>query len=174
MVKSVYKFIQQLWKKPKENLGSLFKERLIEWRREPVVKRIEKPTRIDKARALGYKAKKGVIVVRVRVRKGGRRRPRPREGRKPSKAGMVKFTPKKSLRWIAEEKAQKKFPNLEVLNSYWVASDGQFSWYEIIMVNPYSPIIKSDPNLKWIAEPQHRKRVFRGLTAAGKKARGLK
>lgn len=143
------------------------------WRKERVVKRIERPTLLDRARRLGYKAKKGFVIVRVRVRKGGRRRPRYRRGRKPSKAGLVKFTPKKSLRWIAEEKAQRKFPNLNVLNSYKVAEDGQYKWFEVIMVDPNSPVIKKDKNLKWIASPVNRKRVFRGLTAAGKKSRGL-
>jgi large subunit ribosomal protein L15e len=171
---SVYKRISETWKKSKQSLKEIFKERLIKWRRQRVVERIERPTRLDRARALGYKAKPGYVIARVRVRKGGRRRRLyGRRGRKPSKAGLTKFTPKKSLRWIAEEKAQKKFPNLEILNSYYVAEDGKYKWFEILMVDPNSPHIKSNPKIKWISEPQHRKRVFRGLTAAGKKARGL-
>ena len=171
-MKSFYKFISQLWKRPKK-LESL-KERLIEWRKQPTIQRVEKPTRLDKARRLGYKAKKGFVIVRVRVRKGGRRRRLyGRRGRKPSKAGLVKLTPKKSLRWIAEERAQRKFPNLEVLNSYYLAEDGKYKWYEVIMVDKNLPEIKSDKNIKWITEKQHRRRVFRGLTSAGKKARGL-
>ena len=171
-MKSFYKFISRLWKKPKK-LNSL-KERLIEWRKQPAIQRVEKPIRIDRARRLGYKAKRGFIIVRVRIKKGGRkRRLYGRRGRKPSKAGLVKFTPKKSLRWIAEERAQRKFPNLEVLNSYYLAEDGKYKWYEVIMVDKNLPEIKSDKNIKWITEKQHRRRVFRGLTSAGKKARGL-
>jgi len=171
-MKSFYKFISQLWKKPK-NLDSL-KERLIELRKQPAIQRVEKPIRIDRARRLGYKAKRGFIIVRVRIKKGGRkRRLYGRRGRKPSKAGLVKFTPKKSLRWIAEERAQRKFPNLEVLNSYYLAEDGKYKWYEVIMVDKNLPEIKADKNIKWITEKQHRRRVFRGLTSAGKKARGL-
>ncbi len=170
---SLYSMLKKLWKGGE--LRELYRERLIKWRKEPAVVRVERPTRLDRARALGYKAKKGFIIVRVRVRKGGRsRRLYGRRGRKPSKAGVRKFTPRKSLQWIAEEKAQRKFPNLEVLNSYYVAEDGQYKWYEVIMVDPNQPTIKSDKNIKWIAEKQHRKRVFRGLTSAGKKARGLK
>lgn len=151
------------------------KRRLIEWRKQPTIVRVEKPTRLDRARALGYKAKKGFVIARVRVRKGGRsRRLYGRGGRKPSKAGLRKFTPGKSLQWIAEEKAQRKFPNLEVLNSYYVGEDGQYKYYEVILVDPNQPTIKKDKNIGWIAEKQHRKRVFRGLTSAGKKARGLK
>ncbi|RLI98845.1 MAG: 50S ribosomal protein L15e [Candidatus Aenigmatarchaeota archaeon] len=175
MVKSFYRYISKFWKRPKEYLGEIFKKRLIAWRKEPTVKRIEKPTRLDRARALGYRAKQGFVVARVKVRKGGRRRRLyGRGGRKPSKAGLVRFKPKKSLRWIAEEKAQRKFPNLEVLNSYPVGEDGQYKFFEVILVDPNHPNIKSDPKIKWIAEKQHRKRVFRGLTSAGKKARGLK
>jgi large subunit ribosomal protein L15e len=126
------------------------KKRLIEWRKQPTVIRIEKPTKIYKARMLGYKAKQGIIVVRVRVRKGKMERERPDSGRRPKRMGTTRLTIKKSLRWIAEEKAQRNFPNLEVLNSYYVAEDGKYKWYEVIMVDPYHPAIKSDKNLSWI------------------------
>ncbi len=77
----MYKYVRKIWKKPKKALGKLWQERLIKFRREPVFLRVEKPTRIDRARSLGYKAKPGVIVVRVRVPKGGRERPREKAGR---------------------------------------------------------------------------------------------
>ena len=41
----------------------------------PVIHRCTRPTRPDKARRLGYKAKQGYVVYRVRVRRGGRKRP---------------------------------------------------------------------------------------------------
>jgi len=140
------KYIKLINKVYKEEL----KKRLIEWRKQPTVIRIEKPTKIYKARMLGYKAKQGIIVVRVRVRKGKMERERPDSGRRPKRMGTTRLTIKKSLRWIAEEKAQRKFPNLEVLNSYYVAEDGKYKWYEVIMVDPYHPAIKSDKNLSWI------------------------
>jgi len=171
---NLYKALRNFWKSGEQE--KILKQRMIEWRSQPVVTRIEKPTRLDRARALGYKAKQGFVVVRVRVRKGGRSR---RifgwiSGKKPSSAGIRRFTPRKSLRWIAEEKAQRKFPNLEVLNSYYVAEDGRYKWFEVIMVDKHHPSIKSDKNISWITEKQHRKRVYRGLTSAGKKARGLR
>lgn len=150
------------------------KKRIIEWRRQPAVVRIEKPTRLDRARALGYKAKQGFIVVRVRVRKGGRRKERPNKGRRPKRMGVYGFAPAKSLRLIAEERAARKYPNLEVLNSYYVGEDGQYKWFEVILVDPHHPAIKSDPEIKWICNKVHRGRVFRGLTSAGKKMRGLR
>ncbi|MEM5834578.1 MAG: 50S ribosomal protein L15e [Candidatus Aenigmatarchaeota archaeon] len=173
MAKGLYQHLREAWKSG--SLEKVIKEKLVEWRKQHTVERIEKPTRLDRARALGYKAKKGFVLARVKVRKGGRRRRLyGRGGRKPSKAGLVKFTPKKSLRQIAEEKAQRKFPNLEVLNSYYVAEDGKYKYFEVILVDPHHPNIKADPKINWICSPANRKRVFRGLTSAGKKARGLK
>ncbi len=167
----IHKYLKAIWKRPSEKVER-FKEMMREWRRDPVVKRIEKPTRLDRARALGYKAKQGYVIARVRVKKGGRKRPKPRGGRRPKRAGISKFTPKKGLKWIAEEKAARKFPNLEVLNSYWVGDDGVYKYYEVILVDPNHPVIKKDKRISWIAN--QRGRVFRGLTSAGKKARGLR
>ncbi|MEM2588277.1 MAG: 50S ribosomal protein L15e [Candidatus Bathyarchaeia archaeon] len=170
-----YKYIAEAWKKPGESfVEELMRQRLIDWRRQPAVVRIEKPTRLDRARKLGYKAKQGFIVVRVRVRRGGLRKQRPRSGRRPKRMGVRKYKPAKSLRLIAEERAARKFPNLEVLNSYWVGEDGRFKWFEVIMVDPSHPAIKSDKDVNWICQKQHRGRVFRGLTSAGKKVRGLR
>ncbi len=41
-----------------------WRKRLAEWRKEPAVLRIDRPTRIDRARSLGYKAKQGFLIVR--------------------------------------------------------------------------------------------------------------
>ncbi|ABN69952.1 LSU ribosomal protein L15E [Staphylothermus marinus F1] len=175
MVKGMYHYIAQLWKRPYEgDMLTLMRQRLIKWRREPAIIRIEKPTRLDRARALGYKAKQGFIIVRVRVRKGGLRKQRPNKGRRPKRMGIYGFAPSKSLRLIAEERAARKYPNLEVLNSYYVGEDGNYKWYEVILVDPHHPAICNDPDIKWICEKQHRRRVFRGLTSAGKKMRGLR
>ena len=82
-MKSMYAFIREAWKRPWEGfMGRLMWERLQKWRREPAVVRIDRPTRIDRARSLGYRAKKGIIVVRVRVRRGGTTPTRPNKGRK--------------------------------------------------------------------------------------------
>ncbi len=175
MAKSMYHYIALAWKKPYEGEHKdLMKERLIKWRRQPTIVRVEKPTRLDRARALGYKAKQGIIVVRVKVRKGGMRKERPNKGRRPKRMGIYGFAPAKSLRLIAEERAARKYPNLEVLNSYYVGEDGVYKWFEVILVDPHHPAIKSDPDLNWITESVHKGRVFRGLTSAGKKMRGLR
>ena len=174
MAKSLYGFISDAWKRPGASyVGELRQSRLMGWRREPAVVRIGRPTRLDRARSLGYKAKQGIIVVRAKVRRGGRRKTRPKHGRRPKRMGVHKITPGKSLQRIAEERAARKYPNMEVLNSYWVAEDGKRKWYEIIFVEPANPVIASDKNLNWICSRKHKGRVFRGKTSAGKKGRGL-
>ena len=58
----------------------------------------------------------------------------------------------KSIQRIAEERTSKRYPNLEVLNSYWVGEDGKNKFFEVIMVDPHHPAIKADKQLGWIAE----------------------
>jgi large subunit ribosomal protein L15e len=84
------------------------------------------------------------------------------------------MTVKKNMQRIAEERASKKYPNLEVLNSYWVGGDGRHEWYEIIMVDPHHPVIMSDQKINWICDAEHKGRAYRGLTSAGRKGRGLR
>ncbi len=166
----VYARIRELWKNPKQNLGDLWKQRLIQWRKEPVTVRISRPTRLDRARSLGYKAKPGIIMVRQRVSRGKRQRPKFSGGRR-SKHMRRKKVLSMNYQQIAEQRAAKKYLNLEVLNSYWVGQDGKHCWYEVILLDKEHPAIKSDKNLSWIAEKQHTGRAFRGLTAAGKRSR---
>ncbi len=168
----MYKAIRELWKKPKETLGVLYKQRLIDWRREEVATPIKRPTRLDRARSLGYKAKKGIFLLRIRVKRGGRKRLYRKHGRR-SKTMRRKKIVGMSYQWIAEQKAQRKHHNLEVLNSYFVGKDGIHSWYEIIMLDPYAPEIKADKHLNWICYRKQTNRVLRGKTSAGQKSRGL-
>jgi len=54
MAKSCYGYIRDAWKSPGASyVGALRQERLVKWRREPAVLRIERPTRLDRARSLG-------------------------------------------------------------------------------------------------------------------------
>lgn len=167
-----YKYVRDVWKKPRENLKELWQQRIIQWRKEPVTLRIDHPTRIDRARSLGYKAKPGFIIVRQRVDRGGRQRPQIRAGRR-SKHMSRRKNLRISYKTVAERRAASKFQNLEVLNSYYVGEDGQNYWYEIILVDKAHPSILSDKRINWIAEKQHTRRAFRGLTSAARKSRGL-
>ncbi len=170
-----YKYLTEEWNKPEASfVKDLMKERVIGWRREPAVNRIERPTRLDKARKLGFKAKQGFVMVRVRIRRGSRKKPRPKTGRRSKRLGVLKLKTAKSLQQMAEERAARRFANLEVLNSYWAWQDGRFKWYEVVMVDPNHPVIKSDENISWIGDKAQRGRAFRGLTSAGKEVRGLR
>lgn len=172
--RNLYGYVRQAWKVPdKSFLKHVTWARMVEWRRGPAFARLEHPTRIDRARGLGYRAKPGFVVVRARVRRGGRRKPRPMGGRHPKRRGLNKITMAKSIQRMAEERTAKRYPNLEVLNSYWIGEDGMHKYYEVILVDPHHPAIRNDPKINWICEPQHLGRAFRGLTSAGRKGRGL-
>jgi len=161
----LYAKLNELWRRKPEELKALMKQRLIKWRRGPAVVRVEKPLRLDRARMLGYKAKQGFVVLRVRIRRGGFQKPRPRAGRRPKALGVVKHKVNVSMMEEAIQRAKKRYPNLYPLGAYWVAEDGMYKWFEVIMVDPYHPAIQSDreiqfpaPLLKHIARRSKKKR----------------
>lgn len=159
------------WKRP-DNV--LLKERMIEWRRSDAATVVNKPLRLDRARALGYKAKKGFVVLRIRLLRGGRKRERQGvKGRKSRKQYHRKIL-KMSYQWVAEIRAARKFPNLEVLNSYLLGKDGKHAFFEVILVDPSRPEIRSDPVYSWIVSHKNRRRAERGITSAARKSRGFR
>lgn len=166
----VYKYLKQLWQNDHD---SNMAERYVEWRRQPVTYRIERPTRLDRARALGYHAKQGIFVVRQRVSSGGHTREDWSGGRHSSNSG-VRLNLRKNYQLISEERTARKFKNCEVLNSYFVGHDAKNYWYEVIMLDKNHPNTLADHRTSWIANPAHKGRVFRGLTSAGHKVRGLR
>lgn len=87
-----------------------------------MIHRASRPSRPDKARRLGYKAKQGYVIYRVRVRRGGRKRPVPKgiTYGKPKTHGVNKLKPTRNLRSVAEERVGRRCANLRVLNSYWI------------------------------------------------------
>jgi large subunit ribosomal protein L15e len=165
------KYLAEIWAKPKENMGLAWRTRLIQWRTEPAIVKVDSPLRPDRAHRLGYRAKKGFVVIRVRLERGGRKRERISSGRKSHNSRHMKIV-EKNYRLVAEERVQKEFSNLEVLDSYYVGEDGKNFWFEVIMVDPNTPEIKADRRINWICNEKGR--VFRGLTGAGKKSRGLR
>lgn len=166
----MYYYIKEAWKKPDTKI---LRQRMIEWRKTPAIVKVDKPLRLDRARNLGYKDKKGFVVARVRLLRGGRKKPRPRKARR-SKRMTVRKTLKMNYRWVAEQRAARKFANLEVLNSYEIGKDGMHYFYEIILVDPQRPEIQNDSTMKWICNKANSKRALRGLTSAAKKSRGLR
>ena len=54
----------QVWLKMWKDNSTVLREKAILWRRQNAITRIDKPSRIARAKRLGYKAKQGIIVVR--------------------------------------------------------------------------------------------------------------
>lgn len=170
-----YKYLQELWKKKQSTVMQfILRMRTWEYRQMAAVHRCSKPSRIERARRLGYKAKQGYVVYRVKIRRGNRKRPAPKGvvcGKLKS-IGIVGLKNVKNYQSVAEEKVGRKLPGLRVLNSYWVGQDATFKFFEVILVDPAHQAIRNDPRINWICSQKHRE--MRGLTSAGKKHRGLR
>lgn len=153
----------------------LYRIRCWEYRQKTVIHRATKPSRPDKARSLGFKSKKGYVIYRVRVRRGGRKRPVPKGATygKPTNQGVNQLKYQKSLRSTAEERVGRRISNMRVLNSYWVNQDSTYKFFEVILVDPSHSNIRTDAKINWIVNPVHKHREARGLTSIGKKSRGI-
>ncbi|KAH0838326.1 ribosomal L15-domain-containing protein [Lanmaoa asiatica] len=188
-----YKYISELYKKKQSDvLRFLLRVRCWEYRQLNVIHRASRPSRPDKARRLGYKAKQGYVIYRVRVRRGNRKKPVPKgtlrrpacacgcswysSGAtygKPVRQGVNHLKFQRGLRSVAEERVGRRCGNLRVLNSYWINQDGVYKYYEVILVDPSHKAIRRDPRINWITKPVHKRREARGLTSIGKQNRGL-
>lgn len=154
-----YKYIKESLQNAYKQRSETYRSRVIQWRKEPSVKKVEKPTNIPRARTLGYKAKKGYVIARAKIHKGRRTRRKPRKGRK-SKNNYIFVQPGISHKNMAEQKVNRKYPNMEVLNSYWVGEDGNYKYYEVILAD-YSKATVENTAVK------RRGRAYRGITSAG-------
>ena len=100
-----YKYVQELWRKHQSDLlRVLIRIRSWPYRQLTKVHRAPRPTRPEKARRLGYRAKQGYVIYRVRVRRGGRKR-KCRKGAtygKPTNQGVTQLKFQRSLRSVAE------------------------------------------------------------------------
>ncbi|KAF7147915.1 hypothetical protein RHSIM_Rhsim03G0165500 [Rhododendron simsii] len=202
-----YTYVSELWRKKQSDvMRFLLRVRCWEYRQLPSIVRVTHPTRPDKARRLGYKAKQlvviysgpfiftecgmivpslafstqmpaeGYVIYRVRVRRGGRKRPVPKGivYGKPTNQGVTQLKFQRSKRSVAEERAGRKLGGLKVLNSYWLNEDSTYKYFEVILVDPAHNAIRNDPRINWICNPVHKHRELRGLTSAGKENRGLR
>ncbi|KAK2361466.1 60S ribosomal protein L15-1 [Trifolium repens] len=169
-----YKYISELWRKKQSDVMRFMQRvRCWEYRQQSSIVRLTRPTRPDKARRLGYKAKQGYVVYRVRVRRGGRKRPVSKGivYGKPTNQGVTQLKFQRSKRSVAEERAGRKLGGLRVLNSYWVNEDSTFKYFEVILVDVAHSAIRNDPRINWLTNPVHKHRELRGLTSAGKENR---
>ena len=134
----------RLWK---ENAPEL-RERVIRWRKQNAILRIERPSRIDRARRLGYKAKQGIVVIRMRVGSGGMRRQRPRGGRRPKHLGVTRIKQDDDMKTVANRRVLERYPNMKLLGSYFLYKDGKHYWYEVILADPSHPRIIKDKEMR--------------------------
>jgi large subunit ribosomal protein L15e len=171
-----YKYLEELYKKKQSDvLRFILRVRCWELRQLAAVHRASRPSRPDKARRLGYKAKQGYVIYRVRVRRGNRKRPvvKGQTYGKPAGHGVNQLKFERNLRSVAEERVGRICGNLRVLNSYWINQDSTYKFFEVILVDPSHKAIRRDPRINWICQSVHKHRELRGLTSAGKSSRGL-
>ncbi len=131
----------------KENSPEL-RAKAIEWRKQFALTRIERPSRIQKARRLGYKAKQGITTVRMRVGRGNMRKKRPVAGRRQKHLGVTRIKPDVSMQQVAERRVLERFPNMKLLGSYFLYKDGMYLWYEVILADPSHPRIFKDKEMR--------------------------
>jgi large subunit ribosomal protein L15e len=144
----LYVEIGKTWHKVFHEKAGDISARAIELRKGPTMARLEKPSRLDRARMLGYKAKQGVVVVRIRLGRSGMRRKRPTSGRRPKHLGVLRMKSDESVQHVAERRVKEKYPNLKLLGSYIYWQDGKHSWYECVLIDPLNPSIASDYNYR--------------------------
>lgn len=141
-------YIADTWLKMWKSNSDELKGKAINWRKEPSIHRIPRPSRLDRARKIGYKAKQGIVVVRARVGRGGMRKQRPVSGRRPKHLGVVRIKQGTSMRKVAEKRVGEKFPNLEVVGSYYLHKDGMHQWFEVVLVDPMHGSISKDREMR--------------------------
>jgi len=115
------------------------------------------------------------VIYRVRVRRGGRKKPVPK-GQvygKPKSVGINQLKNQRSLQAVAEERVGRRCKALRVLNSYWVGQDSTYKFFEVICADPMHKAIRRDPDSQWLCKAVHKHREMRGLTSASRKSRGL-
>ena len=138
----------QVWLRMwKENAPQL-RAKAVEWRRQNALVRVERPSRIQKARQLGYKAKQGIVVIRMRVGRGNMRKKRPVAGRRPKHLGVLRIKPALSMQKVAERRVLERHPNMKLLGSYYLYQDGLYLWYEVILADPSHPRIVKDKEIR--------------------------
>jgi large subunit ribosomal protein L15e len=144
----MYSQISKTWQGIFHDKAGDIKTRAVQLRKEPAMLRVERPWRLDRARAIGYKAKEGVVVIRMRVSRGGMRKQRPTSGRRPKHMGVLKIKSDVSSQSVAERRVLERHPNMKLLGSYPVWQDGIHAWYEVILVDPMHPAISRDYNYR--------------------------
>jgi len=154
-----YKYIAETLQKQYKGRDAVYRAKIRGWRAAPAIERMDKPSNLPRARRLGYQAKQGYIIVRTRVDKGRRTRRKTMGGRKHK--NYYRFVqPQLSHQAIAEQRVNRIYRNMEVLNSYWVGEDGNYKFFEVILADPAKPSVN-------VSSAIRQGKAFRGLTSAG-------
>ncbi len=135
------------WIKLWQENSTDIRERVIGWRKQGAFTRIDKPSRIQRARRLGYKAKQGIVVIRMRVGTGGMRKQRPTGGRRQKHLGVVHIKADDNMKKVAERRVCERYPNLTLLGSYFIYKDGMHYWFEVILADTHHKRIIQDKEL---------------------------
>jgi len=139
---------EQVWLKLLKDNSPEIRSRAVQWRKQNAITRIDKPSRIQRARRLGYKAKQGIVVIRMRVGTGGMRKKRPRGGRRPKHLGVTRIKADVSMKEVAENRVLERYPNMKLLGSYFLYKDGMHYWFEVILADPSHPRVSKDKELR--------------------------
>ncbi|KAG7173143.1 60S ribosomal protein L15-like 2 [Homarus americanus] len=164
-----YKYMQEIYRKKRSDvMRFLLRIRAWQYRHLNKLHRAPRPTRPEKASRLGYKAKQGYVIYRIRIRRGGRKRPVPKGATygKPKSHGVNQLKPTHNLQSLAE--VCRRLGSLRVLNSYWVAQDSTFKYYKVIVLHIRHNNIMKDASINWMCNPTHGLREMHGKTSAGK------
>ena len=138
----------KVWLKMWKENSTELRAKAVIWRKQNAVTRVDKPSRITRARRLGYKAKQGITVVRMRVGTGGMRRQRPRGGRRPKHLGVTRIKAAVSMKQVAERRVLERYPNMKLLGSYFLYKDGMHYWFEVVLADPSHPRIAKDKEIR--------------------------
>ena len=149
---SMYKYVADTWQTALKEKDPNIKGRLVSWRRGPRVVRLAHPTRLDRARKVGYKAKQGFVVVRVRISRGGIRIKRPVAGRRPKHLGVLRIKGQLAEAGVVATRVVDRYPNMKVLGSYFLMEDGRYRWFEAVLVDTHHPSIIADKELRQLVQ----------------------
>jgi len=138
----------QVWVKMWRENSPVLREKAVIWRKQNALTRIDRPSRITRARRLGYKAKQGIIVVRMRVGAGGMRKQRPTGGRRPKHLGVTRIKADVSMKQVAERRVMERYVNMKLFGSYFLYKDGMYYWFEVILADKSHNSIRKDKELR--------------------------
>merc|ERR1712225_152319 len=161
-----YAYLAELSNRKQSDVARfLSRVRCWNYRQLNVIHRATRPSRPDKARRLGYKAKQGFVVYRVRVRRGNRKKQVAKGATfgKRTNQGVNQLKFQRSLRSVAEERVARRCGGLRVLNSYWINQDGVYKYFEVILVDPSHKAIRRDARINWICDAVHKRKETRGI-----------